>query len=194
MCSSLYSLLLSSSLSVFLQTAAFIPTPTSLTSRSVFSALLLNAPSTMKVFIDASFIWLFWFHIINFCLYFVGFILLVPIVKFLVISFLDQKLSSKWIFFLNASKKKCLLTTYSIICCFVWRFFLLSVLLTLSLFRQFYIGNIFLVDNPTQQVMTSDNCIQRDLYLRSETHSWYFAIAPFTDYKEYEELQWFRSF
>lgn len=31
-----------SSLSVFLQTAAFIPTPTSLTSRSVFSALLLN--------------------------------------------------------------------------------------------------------------------------------------------------------
>lgn len=113
MCSSLYSLLLSSSLSVFLQTAAFIPTPTSLTSRSVFSPLLLNAPSTMKVFIDASFIWLFWFHIINFCLHFVVFILLVPIVKFLVISFLDQKLSSKWIFFLNY-KKKCLLTTYSI--------------------------------------------------------------------------------
>lgn len=42
MCSSLYSLLLSSSLSVFLQTAAFIPTPTSLTSRSVSSALLFN--------------------------------------------------------------------------------------------------------------------------------------------------------
>lgn len=42
MCSSLYSLLLSLSLSVFLQTAAFIPTPTSLTSRSVFSALLFN--------------------------------------------------------------------------------------------------------------------------------------------------------
>lgn len=51
MCSSLYSLLLSLSLSVFLQTAAFIPTPTSLTSRSVFSYLI--GPPMTKVFIDA---------------------------------------------------------------------------------------------------------------------------------------------
>lgn len=42
MCSSLYSLLLSSSLSVFLQFAAFIPTSTSLTSRLVFSAHLIS--------------------------------------------------------------------------------------------------------------------------------------------------------
>lgn len=170
MCSSLYSLLLSSSLSVFLQTAAFIPTPTSLTSRSVFSALLLNAPSTMKVFIDASFIWLFWFHIIKFCLYFVVFILLVPVVKFLVISFLDQKLYRKWIFFLKACKKKMfinnILNSYVVLC---EDFFLLWVLLMLPLFREFNIGNNFSVDNPTQQVMKSYHYIQRDLYLRSGT-------------------------
>lgn len=48
-------------------------------------------------------------------------------------------------------------------------FFLVLVLL--MLFREFNIGNNFLVDNPThyQQVMNSDNWIQRDLYLRSET-------------------------
>lgn len=143
MCSSLYSLLLSSSLSVFLQTAAFIPTPTSLTSRSVFSALLLNAPSTMKVFIDASFIWLFWFHIINLCLYFVVFILLVPIEKFLVIPFLDQKLSSKWIFFLNTYKKKCLLTTYSIHMLFFVKFFLLLVCLCYLFLGSLTLGIIF---------------------------------------------------
>lgn len=52
-------------------------------------------------------------------------------------------------------------------------FFLLLVLLMLSLFREFNIGNNFLVDNPTQyqQVMNSDNWIQGDLYLRSETYS-----------------------
>lgn len=50
-------------------------------------------------------------------------------------------------------------------------FFLVLVLL--MLFREFNIGNNFLVDNPThyQQVMNSDNWIQRDLFLRSETYS-----------------------
>lgn len=70
MCSSLYSLLLSSSLSVFsklllssLLQPAWLP-------GQYFLLSYLIAPSTMKVFIDASFIWPFWFHINNFCLSF----------------------------------------------------------------------------------------------------------------------------